>query len=250
MKTRSMTKWCAAAALAAGVAAPGGAAGQGTAAPPDGAEFSADVTVQHSIIDARGTVVRSLAGSRYRLLKFAGGRLRLEMLPVVTSPAAGALSDAYAGMTVESDPGTGAIEVRDRRGKVISFGDRAGAAMAPAGDFLLLARASAHAQRRADLGRALGAPAGRVRGLLRHVVRQGSSIREVLVTPDTALPVEVNVVTDGALTEHHEYQYAALPEGAMVRRRTFSQSELPGRDGQRLVTVSTLRDIRVAGGAR
>src|SRR5690606_18445659 len=54
-----------------------------------------------------------------------------------------------------------------------------------------LAEAHRHAERRRDLQRRFGQPAGRVRGLDRFVTTTGKgTVHEVLATPDTALPVE------------------------------------------------------------
>jgi hypothetical protein len=75
-------------------------------------------------------------------------------------------------------------------------------------------------------------------------------VEEWLVTPDTALPVELNRLEDGVLVEHHTFEYAPVGDGRLVRARTRSDSALPQGNGTRLVALTALTGIRVAGGAR
>ena len=49
-----------------------------------------------------------------------GGGLRTTMLATRRSPARGALADAYAGITVDTDPATGALRVRDAQGSALA----------------------------------------------------------------------------------------------------------------------------------
>lgn len=228
-----------------------GAAAQ-TAEPRDGAEFSADVVVTRAVVDDRGTLVRELPSSRYRLTRFAGGRLKMTMLPPV-GLAAGreGLADPYGGMTVEAAPGSGALDVRDKQGRPMSLASDERSAWAAPADSLqaLLPPVTALATRKADLERRFGRARGRVRGLDRYLGRSGSKVEELLVHPESALPAEMNVVDGETLVERHRFDYQRSG-GAWLRRRTASETAMPGTPKQRLLSVSTLDDIRSAGGAR
>jgi hypothetical protein len=91
---------------------------------------------------------------------------------------------------------------------------------------------------------------GRLRGFDRYLGRDGKTVRELLVSPDSALPAEMNVVDDGALVERHTFEYVRVSNGSWVRQRSSSEAVVPGRPSQRLVAVTTMDDIRTAGGAR
>ncbi len=105
-------------------------------------------------------------------------------------------------------------------------------------------------KRRGELARLFGARTGSVRNLERYLETRGARVQEVLVQPGTALPVEMNVVQDGRLEERHEFTYDERAPGRLVRTRTRSESRVPGAAGQRLIAVTTLTDVRVAGGAQ
>ena len=91
---------------------------------------------------------------------------------------------------------------------------------------------------------------GSVRALHRYLARRGRVVEEALVAPDTALPLELNRLEDGILVEHHTFEYAPLGEHRLVRVRTRSETALPQGKGARMVSLTTLSDIRVNGGAR
>lgn len=231
-----------------GVAAP---AAQSTPAPRDGADFSADVVVTRAVVDERGTLLRELPSSRYRLTRFADGRLRMTMLPPAgVPPAPEGVPDPFAGMTVEADPGSGALDVRDRQGRPVSLGAGNGGWVSPEAPLdAVLPAVAAHPTRKADLERRFGRSRGRVRGLDRYLGRDGSRVEELLVHPESALPAEMNVVDGGTLLERHRFDYQRSGD-AWLRRRTASETAVPGAPGQRLLSVSTLDDVRTAGGAR
>jgi len=242
------------AALAAVVmawATSAGAAGQlAAAAPDDGAELSATVTVTRALLTDEGALVRELPTSRYRLARFRDGTMRMTMLAAAPGPRIGPLADPYAGMVVEGDLARGSFEVRDRGGKRLELPSGAGFE-APAGaSEPLIAEVARGGERRRALERVYGRPQGRLRGLLRYVARRNDVVEEVLVAPDSLLPSELTVVTAGVLTEHHAFAYLAVPGRGWVRHRSTAQTRVAGDGPQRLLSVTELADIRTAGGGR
>jgi hypothetical protein len=216
--------------------------------------FSAQVSVERTMVDERGKVIRELPGSRYRMERTADGRLRLTMLATRSYPTSGPLADAYAGLVVEQDGASGALRVLGKDGRPLPGIPALPAsvvrtAVPAASDEGLIARVGALAARRAALTQTFGARVGAVRGLDRYVVKRGAAIEEVLVSPQAALPVEINVVEGGVLTERHQYDYEAQPDGALVRTRARSESRT-GQGQERLVTVTTLSQVRIDGGAQ
>lgn len=227
--------------------------GQGqTAAGSEEPDFSAIVRITRAIVDESGAVVRELPGARYRLARFGGGRMRLTMLPPTLPGAPDALAGRYTGMTVEGDPSTGALDVRDDRGRSLGLAAPSAASWAgqAAADDPLVAAPGAAGVRRARIERDFGARVGQVRGLDRYLARQGDTVREILVAPDTALPAELNVVTGRVLVERHTFEYRRLEDGGWVRHRTTSAAPVPGQPSQRLVSTTTLDEIHAIGGAR
>lgn len=108
----------------------------------------------------------------------------------------------------------------------------------------------ARGARREAIRQRLGVAVERVRGLDRHVVRNGDESQETLVDPDAAVPVEVSVTRDGATVERLRHEYASLAGGGLLRRAVRSERLLPGgRD--RLVVEVEFSGLRVdVGGAR
>jgi hypothetical protein len=235
---------------AAGSAAP--TAAQSAGGTEADATFSANVVVTRAIVDVKGTLVRELPASRYRLTQFTDGRLRMTMLPLNAAAAAGPLADASAGVTVENNPASGAIEVRDKHGRPLGLDapPMPGWMAAPGEPSMLVASAASRPARRTTLERRFGVPTGRVRGLDRYVTREGSTVHEMLVHPESALPAEMNVAEGKTLLQHHRFDYRRLADGTWIRRRMASETAMPGTPSQRLVAVATLDDIQTAGGAR
>lgn len=251
---RRAARWQAAALAAAMTAAAHGVEAQGIqAALAEGAVFSADVTVERAVVDGRGRVTRQLPRSRYRIEQFAGGRGRMAMLASTTQPGSGPLADPYAGMSVEFDPAGAGLRIIGKDGQPVPGASPLPTGLTPpelasgAGDGIV-APANDAPKRRAELTRQFGARAGTVRQLERYLTRQGTRVQEVLVSPATALPVEVNVVADGVLDEHHAFGYEEHAGGQIVRVRTRSESRVPGAAGERLVSITSLSNVRLAGG--
>ncbi len=235
-----------AAALSAGTAA--------AAAAPEWAEpaagFSAEVTVTHTMIDAKGARLRDLPTARYRLDRDADGAMRLTMLATRSSPARGPLADPFAGITVDT-AADGGWRVRGASGEALS-GPAAAARLplAAGDDDSLVVRTSDRGRRLAALAQRYGRAAGTVRALARYLERRGRTVEEMLVAPGTGLPVELNRVEDGILVEQHRFEYTPAGDDLLVRSRTESTSAVPDGSGARVVSVTTLSAIQIAGGAR
>lgn len=110
--------------------------------------------------------------------------------------------------------------------------------------------ASARGARRLAIRQRLGEPVARVRGLDRHVTRDGAHEVETLVDPVTAVPLEVTVTRDGATVERVRHSYAGMAGGGLVRRGVRSERVLPG-GGDRVIVDVEFSGLRVElGGAR
>jgi hypothetical protein len=243
---------CRALVAALAAATPAASAAQSPGEQEAEAAFSATVVVTRAVVDATGALVRELPASRYRLTQFADGRLRMTLLPVHRPGPSGPLGDAFAGITVENNPASGAIDVRDKHGRSLGLDAPAmpGWAAAPGDTGTLVASADSRLARRTAVERRFGQPSGRVRGLDRYLAREGATVHEMLVHPESALPAEVNVVDGTTLLEHHRFEYARRADGTWVRQRMTSETAMPGTPSQRLLAVSTLDDVRTPGGAR
>ncbi len=99
----------------------------------------------------------------------------------------------------------------------------------------LLAPAADRAGRRARLERRFGRAVGRVGDLDRFVATSGDSTDEVLVAPDSALPVEVNTVRRGRLVARAEFAYDQAA-GGFLRRRMRAERLIDQDAGVRAVT--------------
>ena len=221
--------------------------------PADGALFSADVTVERAVIDGKGRVTRHLPPSKYRIERFAGGRSRMAMQGTTAGPRIGPLADPYAGMIVEFDPAGAGLRIIGSDGRPLPGAPPLPAGLTPpelarGADDGLVTPARDAIRRRGELSTHFGTRTGSVRRLERYLARHGTRVQEVLVSPATALPVEVNVADRGVLEEHHEFAYDEGPHGQIVRTRTRSESRVPGQANERLVSVTTLSNVRVAGG--
>jgi len=163
------------------------------------------------------------------------------------------MADPYAGMIVEFDPAGSGLRLLGSDGQPLPGAPPLPAGLVPpelarGADDGLVTPARDAVTRRGELGRHFGSRMGSVRRLERYLARHGTRVQEVLVSPATALPVEVNVADGGVLEEHHEFAYDADAHGRLVRTRTRSESRVPGTANERLVSVTTLANVRVTGG--
>ena len=115
----------------------------------------------------------------------------------------------------------------------------------------LLPSVAGRATRRAAFARDMGSPQGVVRGLERFLQNRDGSTTEVLSDPTWSVPVEINVVRDGALVSHSVLFYDEDPGAGLVRRRIRSEQLLSAESGDRALVDFELSNIRLdRGGAR
>lgn len=114
----------------------------------------------------------------------------------------------------------------------------------------LLPSAAGRAARRAALLRGHGSPQGMVNGLERFVSHDAATMTEVLSDPTWAVPVEINVVRDGALVSHSTLTYAEDPGAGLVRRRIRSELLVSPESGDRAVIDVELANLRLDRGAK
>lgn len=114
----------------------------------------------------------------------------------------------------------------------------------------LLPSAAGRGARRAALVRGLGSAQGTVNGLERFVSHDGGAMTEVLSDPTWAVPVEINVVRDGALVSHSTLTYAEDPGAGLVRRRIRSELLVSPESGDRAVIDVELANVRLDRGVK
>jgi hypothetical protein len=86
---------------------------------------------------------------------------------------------------------------------------------------------------------------GLVRGLDRFVKTDGGQIHEILADPESAVPVEVNLLQDGALLSHTTFGYAAAADGSLVRQSLHIERALPTPTGERAMIDTSYANVRV-----
>jgi hypothetical protein len=109
----------------------------------------------------------------------------------------------------------------------------------------LMPTRGAGAARRAALVRTMGLPRGVERELERFVGHAEGQITEVLSDPAWGVPVEINVVRDGALVSHTSFGYVEDPGAGLVRRQMRSEHLLSPESGDRSVVDVELANIRL-----
>jgi hypothetical protein len=115
----------------------------------------------------------------------------------------------------------------------------------------VLASPEQRVQRRAALERRLGRATGQVRGFDRFTSHSGDVEQEILVDPNTALPVEMNTTRQGTLVARTTWAHVRDTAGQLVSRTSRTERTVQGDSGDRSVTTTTLANIQlVAGGAR
>jgi hypothetical protein len=120
-------------------------------------------------------------------------------------------------------------------GRDLPTGSRAGG--------VFLAEAGARDARRRDLAQRFGAPVGRLRGLDRYVAATADGRHEVLVTPDTALPVEVLLSSAAAGQMRTGLTYEARGGYGHLRRLIRSEHHLPEPGAGRAITEVELANV-------
>jgi hypothetical protein len=180
----------------------------------------------------------------------AEGRM-LFMLP--TRADDGASDDAGAPEAVRRATPTTAARAALARTASLGAPHGAPAAEGRSRDWIehILPTAEGRAARRTALVREMGTPSGSERGLERFLSHAGGATTEVLTDPAWEVPVEINVVRDGALVSHSVLSYATDPGAGLVRRRIRSEQLMSPESGDRAVVDFELANIRLdRGGAR
>jgi hypothetical protein len=83
--------------------------------------------------------------------------------------------------------------------------------------------------------------------LRRFVLQRGADQQEVLVDPDTELPVDVTLTSHGALVRHTHIGYATYAGGVLARKSLQTEAAIPD-SSDHLVTDIELSNISVDGG--
>jgi hypothetical protein len=243
--------------------------------------LSADVTIHHRALNAVGVPVRpSAAPATFRLERVRRGPNWQTSLTrkSSSSPAVRGLTGvrpletSFVVSRMEYDGDGTPLRLYDGAGRRIKAPDAAdrrffhlpdsvrdprwrGAggpprAVFPSGewdnDVLMLPRD--RDRRRQTLEARFGRPAGRVGQRDRFVRADGDVVRETLVDPAHAVPVEINSVRGGELISRVLIDYESH-RGGLVRRRLRADQRMPGDVTGRSLTDVSLSDIRVTLGA-
>lgn len=231
--------------------------------------FSADLVIRHRRVtpagvpiglprpDALMRVVRELREGRWvtalstvrtpeSLVDIPGGPTRLSnpflvaRVEFADDEAQPRLFDRWGrrvrGLTAEDLRLVGAAATVRDSGRGLPAGSRAG------GVFLAEAGAAAD-ERRRDLTRRFGAPVGRLRGLDRYVAVQADGRHEVLVTSDTALPVEMSMSSTTAGQMRTGLTYEARGSYGHIRRLMRSEHHFAESGAGRAITEVELANV-------
>lgn len=135
----------------------------------------------------------------------------------------------------------------------VARGARAGAGprleqrrAAPAPASAWLAEAGRHRERRDDLVRTFGAAVGRIRGLDHYVSTNETARHEALVTPDTALPLEVSTTMADGTEVRTEVDYEPHGNYGHVRRLMRSRHRFAQASFGGALTEVELADVVIA----
>ena len=107
----------------------------------------------------------------------------------------------------------------------------------------LLNSADKRDERRRRLLQQYGKPS-KYKALDRYLQVDGQRVRELLVEPATALPVEINVMSAGVLQSHTTLQYSSAPDGSRVKRGLHVEAVRQGAPDERDVTDVAFENIR------
>jgi hypothetical protein len=242
--TGSRARWRQAAVTAMAVAWAGVAGAQITEE-ATATVFSADVVVDDAIVDERGTVVERRPQTRYRMtVRRVGAALETELVhPPARLFERGPLMDPRGGYRYVFDHGFAHPRIYDPNGALVRPPDPSQVAEPAATalpSFTLADRD--RRSRRDDLVRRFGAAVGTVAGRDRYLSQEGDATTETLVEPSTMLPVEINIVRNGALAQRTGVAYARLPGGRWYVATTRSEQPA-GQAGRRFVSTSTYLNV-------
>lgn len=238
--------------------------------------FVADVTIRHRRLQRDGTPIGvEPAPIRYRWERTAGPKGWKTVTTFAppawgTAAAAGRPQDARYDVARVEDDGDGTpVRAYNRRGEEMrlpppdALGLKSGRHLLPDTAVLaaeaagqsavtrtdewiesLIASSNKVDGRRGALKRRYGTHTGKVRGLQRFVKAEGDETEELLADPDSALPMEVNVVRGGRLVWHGRLAYSRDQRGAYVRRAMHVE-QVVSDEGERMATDFELANVRV-----
>lgn len=228
--------------------------------------FSADVVVERTSVDRDGVVVWRMPKVRYRVTERPGPRgatTEIAFQNTPPFPGRGPLQDPSAGFKVLVNEWDG-ISVVDPSGKPIpvnaaSTGDTGPAPLSapavshtgprPQGASSLGLERSPEARRQALVAR-FGPPVGRHGGRERFIRSEADTFEEVLVDPDSALPMEINTLRASRLVFRSSLSYSTLPDGRFYCSSQRDESLTDPDDEAGLRNVTTTTYAVVAGGGR
>jgi hypothetical protein len=98
----------------------------------------------------------------------------------------------------------------------------------------LVVTEDASAQRRAALQQKHGRSTQRVRGLDQFVSRSADRFEEILVHPQLGVPMEINLLTNGALTRRTLFKYDESSNGVALLRSVRYESAVDGSGARRV----------------
>jgi hypothetical protein len=111
----------------------------------------------------------------------------------------------------------------------------------------IIATPDARDARRRRFEQRFGPESGTSGRLRRFVLQRGADQQELLVDPDTELPVDVTVTSHGALVRHTHIGYTAYAGGVLARKSLQTEAAIPD-SADHLVTDIELSNISVDGG--
>ena len=230
--------------------------------------FSADLIIRHRRVTLEGTsigatrpdvvlhVLRERRGQRW-VTTLTADRMPAPLVDVPGGPSR--LSNPFLVARVELADDEEHPRLFDRRGQPVRAltsddlrlvgaartvrGERQEAPGRGRAGGVFLAGAGDQAERRLDLARRYGAPAGRVRGLDRYVSTTADGRHEVLVTTDTALPVELFTSSSTAGYMRTGITYEAYGSYGHVRRLMRSEHHFVEAGAGRSATEVELANV-------
>jgi hypothetical protein len=108
----------------------------------------------------------------------------------------------------------------------------------------LVIQSSQYRSRARSLEQLHGKPLDRAKGLDRYVTSDQDSDSEMLVDPESALPVEINIVQHGTLVTHVTHEYAPYGPQHLLRKRIRVERQVPGSRAERTLMVFELDNVR------
>lgn len=211
--------------------------------------YSAEVEIEESIVDERGTVVEARPKTRYRMAMRRTARgIQTEIVyPEARLYPKGPLRDPRSGIRIVTDGNLATARVYDAQNRLLVGPPDVDAEPAAVGDRvqasgLVLSDRDARG-RRSDFVRRFGPALGRLGGRNRYLGSDGDDVTETLVEPSTMLPVEINVARGGALAHRTSIAYGRMPGGRWHIATMRSEAALPDDTGRRFVSHRSFLNV-------